>query len=733
MREHVDTRGRRTFVVATLAVMAVVAGACSSGSTAGSGSASEPASAAADATVDVGMRTRASSDDGQLVLETSSTRAADVSGGDVLVTVSGAGAAGAIAVTRDGTDVTDSMASTDGGWQGLVSGLADGDNRIEASDSDHRVSLTVTNHPTAGPVLAGAHLSPWVCTTDDQGLGPATDDDCSAPTRTTWSYRSTDGTTKDLPDPSVVPADVATATVDGRPVPFIVRAEQGVIDRGVAWVWVLDPHPSASGPWDDAGWNRRLIYRFGGGCGTQYSQGGLLLTKGGFDTDLLSRGYAVATNTLDTLQTACNPTLSAEAAMMTREHFVEHFGVPAFTIGDGGSGGAIQQLVIANTYPGLLDALAPSLPFPDAISIAGGVTDCGLLQDYFVVTGSSLTDDQKKAITGHASLGTCQMWASLFLPAVNPTQGCPAVPADQLYNATNNPTGVRCTLQDMNIAIVGKDPATGFARRPLDNTGVQYGLGALRSGAITAEEFVALNEGIGGYDIDGTIVGKRSSIDEATAAVSYQTGQVTGPGPLQDLPIIMRNPYTDELGDIHTRFQAFSVRARLATGGVDDPNLLLWTTPATGGDLIAALLGDSGTGDEPLYLLDQWITTAAATPADGRSTADMLAASRPAGAVNRCTLPDGRVLTGGWEIYDAGPCAEAYPVHGDPRLVAGEGIADDIVKCQLRPIDQADYPAPLTDDQHQRMAEVFPDGVCDWSKPGVGQQAPTATWQRYGS
>ena len=104
---------------------------------------------------------------------------------------------------------------------------------------------------------------------------------------------------------------------------------------------------------------------------------------GGADIDLLGRGYAVATNTLDTFQTACNPVLSAEAALMTREHFVEPYGVPEFTIGDGGSGGAIQQLAIAHNYPGCSTRCRRACRSPTPISIAGGVTDCGLLVNYY--------------------------------------------------------------------------------------------------------------------------------------------------------------------------------------------------------------------------------------------------------------------------------------------------------------------------------------------------------------
>ena len=48
-----------------------------------------------------------------------------------------------------------------------------------------------------------------------------------------------------------------------------------------------------------------------------------------------------------------------------------------------------------------------------------------------------------------------------------------------------NPKGARCTMWDTNVATFGRDPLTGFARRSLDNVGVQYGLEALNRGAIT--------------------------------------------------------------------------------------------------------------------------------------------------------------------------------------------------------------------------------------------------------
>lgn len=712
---------------AALALVLALA-ACSGDDDGGAGSGGDERPETEDASVPAGVehhgpRSRATSADGTLTVETTSARADMVTDGDVLVTLSGDGAADAT-VTLGGEDVTTAFGDAAGGTRrGLIGALVEGENELVATTGDAsagEVHITVVNHPKNGPVFSGPHLEPWLCKTEQFGLGAPLDDDCDAETRTTWRYVRADDTLVELDDPSIVPDDAATTTTaGGDEVPFVVRLEQGVIDRGIYSIAVLDPNPQPdASSWDGDAWNERLVYRFGGGCGTNYSQASGLVVSDVLDVDLLGAGYAVATNTLDVFQTACHDVLSAEAMMMTRERFVERYGVPEYTIGDGGSGGAIQQLLIAQNYPGLLDALSPSVPFPDAATIAGGVTDCGLLVEYFESErGSSLTPEQQTAITGHASTGTCAMWKDLFLGAIDPTTGCdPELPTDAVYDPDANPDGARCTLQDVNVNVFGRDPDTGFARRALDNVGIQYGLGALADGAITVDEFLDLNEFVGGWDIDGVIRPERTEATEETISVAYRTGRVTGEGALQDLPIILRNVYTDDAGDIHTRYQAFSIRERLRIDGEDNPNVLLWTSPS-GEDLIGSLVGSIGDANEPIRILDEWLTSG----------------ERPADAQNRCSLPDGTVLDGGWELYDEpGPCADAYPVHGDPRLVAGQSIAQAALKCTLTQAEREGYGVELTDDQWERLQAIFPDGVCDWSVPGVGQVEPDGTWQRFG-
>jgi hypothetical protein len=719
-------------VVVLSVVVAIVATACDSSSSSdhrASGTTSAPAP------VDSGARTHVTSADNGLTLETTSARAAFVSGGDVLVTVSGPKAKGA-RVTRNGTDVSRVLRADGNARRGVVDGLRDGKNTLVATSGGTRVQLTVVDHPKNGPMFAGAHLEPWVCTTKDAGLGAPTDDDCDAPAKTSWSYMSTDGTVKPLSPATARPADLEMTTVNSTRVPFIIRTEVGVIDRGIYWIWVLDPDAGQSGDdahvWKPAGWNDRLVYRFGGGCGTQYSQGTPLAV--GLDADLVGRGYALATNTLDTFQTACNDVLSSEAAMMTREHFVEAYGVPRFTIGDGGSGGAIQQMLLAYNYPGVLDALSPALPFPDAVSIAAGVTDCGLLVHYYTTAhASSLTTAQRAAINGHATVGSCELWNRLFVGGVNPFDGCdPSIPKAELYDPKTNPKGARCTLADMNVAVLGRDPKTGFARRPLDNVGVEYGLHALNTKVISVDQFLDVNEFIGGYDIDGTIVPERAEADEASVAVAYRTGRVTEAGPLEDVPIVLRNVDTDQLGDIHTRVHPFSIRDRLQRDGKDDPNLLLWTTPPGGANLAQNLLGNIGDANAPISVLDEWLTNLAKTdPHDPMP--ERLAAAKPHDATNRCVLPDGKEITGGWEIYDdAGPCRDAYPVYREPRTAAGSPQRADIIKCQLTPVTDAKFDVAFSDAQRARLARIFRAGVCDWSKPGVGQQPPVGVWRTYG-
>jgi hypothetical protein len=702
-----------------------------------------------------------------LQIEVLSSRPEFVSAGNALVgvTVDDDIDPGDVTVSVGETDVTDAFAADPDDDQrlvGLVDGLDEGDNTLTAAAGDESSELTLTDHPAQGPLLTAEALPLAACTTELFGLAPSTpEDDCVAPTKVTWQYVDQAGALHDLADPTEPPADADTVeTAGGDTVPFVVRNEWGVLDRSVYRITLLDADPTsdadATAEPDTSAWNGRLVYRFGGGCGTTFTQG--YFGTGEPAVEVLRKGYATATATFNTFQVMCNDVLSAETASMVKEHFIETYGVPVHTIGEGGSGGAIQQILIAQNYPGLLDAIVPSLPFPDALSIGGGVFDCALLTDYYATPGGkALTPEQRAAVNGHGVAGTCDLWNASFATNIDPTRSCtfdvaavfgapggnsdiPTVPPDEIYDADTNPDGFRCGVWESNVAITGRDPDTGFANSGYDNAGIQYGLDALNDGVITPDQFIDLNEKIGGFDIDGQPQPDRSAVSDELAGRAYSTGRVTGPyGGLPDTPIILVNVYTDMQGDIHDRVRSFEIMDRLADDDGNVPDTVsLWTVGADpqGGGIAATLtgaLGDFTAG--PTFVMDEWLTDAEAHRADeGGSWRDALSATKPEAAESRCTVDDHEIV--GPDANEDPRCVEAFPIHQEPRMAAGMPRSGDILKCTLVDVAEAAsgdmvYGVDLSDAQLDRLADIFPDGVCDYTQPAVGQTEPDGVWQSF--
>ena len=84
----------------------------------------------------------------------------------------------------------------------------------------------------------------------------------------------------------------------------------------------------------------------------------------------LGEGYALFINTLNHPTNSCNAFLAGETTMMGKEHFIETFGVPLYTVSIGGSGGAYTSLQVADAFPGLFDGVDIDATFPDALAIA---------------------------------------------------------------------------------------------------------------------------------------------------------------------------------------------------------------------------------------------------------------------------------------------------------------------------------------------------------------------------
>jgi hypothetical protein len=62
--------------------------------------------------------------------------------------------------------------------------------------------------------------------------------------------------------------------------------------------------------------------------------------------------------------------------------------------------------------------------------------------------------------------------------------------------------------------------------------------------------------------------------------------------------------------------------------------------------------------------------------------------------------------------------------------VAGEPLSTYQNQCQLVPLTRNSYDVTFTAAEWALMEKAFPTGVCDYAKPGVGQQ-PTIPWLTY--
>ena len=680
-----------------------------------------------------------------------------VSGGDALVQIAGSDKA---TVTLNGRDVSKVFRAgrMKGSLVGRVEGLAVGRNTLEAKVEGKTGRLDLVNHPIAGPVFSGPHQKPFTCETEAAGLGAALDADCSAKTVVSYMYKSTQppGPAPAAPQPGALPAgyrpfdpaaarpaDLAKATMtDGRTVDFIVRRERGTINRAIYQIAFLhkpgDPLPD---PWTQpASWNGRLVYTFGGGCRAGYRQ-----AAPGADAvhDVaLSAGYAVATSSLNVFGNNCDDVISAETLMMVKENFVKRFGVPVHTIGAGPSGGSMQQHLIAQNYPGLLDGVMPTVSYPDNTSIVPGVTDCSLLDHAFGSGKQSWTAEQKTAVSGFATWGTCDKswfnsayspgWVTAAPIASRTSQALTcdkAIPRELVYDPVKNPKGARCDIYDNQVNIYGRDSKTGFARRPLDNVGVQYGLKALKAGTISADQFIDLNERIGGYDADGNIVSARSVADPQALRMAYQTGRVnTGAGGLGAIPIIDFRPYVDFAPDIHDRFRSFVTRARLTAANGRADNHVMLTLPGGNNGLLSAITADRTAG--VLKAMNQWLDNIASDRSKDAASVKV-GRNKPRDLMDGCWTAEGDWIAEPQTYGPTGQCNRLYPPHADPRIAAGAPLTDDILKCALKPVDPKDYSQKLTADQTARVKSIFPQGVCDYSRPGVEQQRVTETWRKY--
>ena len=687
-----------------------------------------------------------------LRIEVISDRADLISGGDALVAVdlpSGADPS-AVRVTAGTSDVTSQLAMRDNGrFEGLLTGLALGPNIVTATlPGATDGTVTIVDHPNGGPVFSGPQIQPWTCASKT-----AKDKQCNEPATFAYIYKSSADGGMHAYDPSKPPSDLAmTKTDNGQTVPFIVRTETGYMDRDQYEIGVLYQPGKAWTAWDpQQQFNHKLLITHGASCGIDRTSstapsvtGDTVGVPGGPSAGnspetALGLGFAVMSTALDNAGHNCNIATEAESLVMAKEHLIEQYGTLRYTIGTGCSGGSLVQQQVANAYPGIYQGILPQCSFQDAWSNAQEISDYHLTRGYFENPqkwglGVLWTPLQIGAVEGHPNHGNAIIfdntyWTSLAVP----DDGCTGVTTAQTYNAKTNPAGVRCTLADYMINVMGPRPESqwgpveqklghGFAGLPVDNIGVEYGLEPLLKGDITPAQFVDLNQKIGGEDIDITPTAARFTASTPALRNSYASGAVNETNNLKDVAIIdLRGP---DPGAFHDAYRSWSMRARLERQEGHFPkNHVMWFGEAP-------LIGDPNYTTQGLLAMDRWLS-AVERDQRGVSLEQKVADDRPSDVHDQCSdIPNLEMVS----VPGLGPLCELPLVQtkfSTPRVAAGESIATDQQKCQLKPLRQSDfYPIAFTAAQWTTLQSVYPTGVCDFSKPGV-DQVNTVPWQTY--
>lgn len=109
--------------------------------------------------------------------------------------------------------------------------------------------------------------------------------------------------------------------------------------------------------------------------------------------------------------------------------------------------------------------------------------------------------------------------------------------------------------------------------------------------------------------------------------------------------------------------------------------------------------------------------------------AGKIAANKPADFVDACYPTVAGPLVGAIEkVTDPDRCRKLFPFAGGARLAAGAPATNDVFKYTLNRVDMADYKIAVTSERFALLKQTLPDGVCDYTKPGVEQARLVGTW-----
>ena len=205
----------------------------------------------------------------------------------------------------------------------------------------------------------------------------------------------------------------------------------------------------------------------------------------------------------------------------------------------------------------------------------------------------------------------------------------------------------------------------------------------------------------------------------------YRAGLVSSGETLKKVAIIDVRAAAGN-AEIHTNFHSYAMRQRLDSAQGSHGNQSIW-------QLFEVPNLPSVAGPQSFAVMGQWLRAV-----DADTSADpievKLQRDRPAGAEDSCLINDQK-------SSDLSRCA-AFTYYGDPLIAAGGPASNDVMKCATRPLptvwpaDGSFGPVPFTPTvgpvtgQWDRLRAALPSGICDFSRPGVGQ-VPVQPWTTF--
>ena len=455
---------------------------------------------------------------------------------------------------------------------------------------------------------------------------------------------------------------------------------------------------------------------------------------------------------------------------MTKERFIEGYGVPLYTVGVGGSGGAIQQYVYAQRHPGvIIDAAIPQYSYSDMVTQTIHVGDCELLEHYMDVTdganpkwavwpnrtwleGLNASATRPNPYRGGA-LGNSECvngWRGLTPLALNPQlrqrgRGLRVLrpgrarrgqvdalgrPAERLRRRSQRLRAgalgqrrrpVRAPGAQRREHHAGRVPEAERDGRDLERTSdmVQEGCPFFPAPAATTRRSTSGAGATCGSAPTAASRPHRGVTGNMAAANAAYTSGIVFRGDI-DIPIIDWRHYLEAELDMHHSHQSFATRKRMLNFDGDASNQVVWFTDA-----------------RPARASDQTpLAFAGHRRVDGehpREPGARRGRQQARAAVDSCFATNGSLIYAGGDAWagildsrPAGPCTQAFPLYATSRIVSGGPIEGSIFKCALKPVATA-----IADGTYApwlpgaadvaRLQQIFPTGVCDYSKPDVGR------------